>query len=87
MTHKVGQNILVAKYRRAVYFLFSYVCVCVCEIYSTFLVSLLLISCLASCSSASFFSACREPADWFHTYYVCNKLLHLIIYTSYNLQY
>lgn len=35
-------------------------CVCLVGVYGTFLESLLLISCFASCSSASFFSASGE---------------------------
>ncbi len=46
----------------------SRVCVCMCEcgVYTTFLESLLFISCLASCSSASFFSAHRRATETFH---------------------
>lgn len=79
ITHKVEQNILAAKYRLTLCFLFLLMCVCLVGVYSTFLESLLLISCLASCSSTSFFSACREPTDSFHTYSACNKLMLLFI--------
>lgn len=64
MTHKLEQNKLAAKYRITPSSLHSRMCSV--RVYGTFLESLLLISCLASCSSTSFFSASTEPTGSFH---------------------
>lgn len=81
VTHEVEHNGWVAKFRLAAYFQFCLCCVCVVGVHSTFLESLLLISCLASCSSASFFSACgkKKRRQSLHNNGVCNRPLLLFI--------